>query len=360
MTSKNISISRLEPSQIDGVNEFYNFIYSNNRSKEEFEWEFFSAPAGKAIYIIAQDTDTKKIVGIQSAIPITLITADNITILSAKSEDTLVHPDYRGLKIFEQMYELLFALCIEEKIEYIWGFTNAKKPFIRLGFTIPYNHSQSIFVVNPLPSYHYLAALNEKNGIVSNVKIFMLCLFAKTKSLARNWSKKSTDEYTFLVSEKPEVSANNLGTIIDEGFMIDQNSAYVDWRIKNNPYHKVVFQVTAYLKNQVVGTIYFNQHKNGVWYLIDDKYDLNVSQEDRVMLFHHAIRLLKKQHKVSLIRTWDFTHNAFGTDEIKVRTEVGFYHLDRGMSFVWKSLKEVDSLNVTDFILSRIASQGVI
>jgi hypothetical protein len=43
-----------------------------------------------------------------------------------------------------------------------------------------------------------------------------------------------------------------------------------------------------------------------------------------------------------------------------VRKKNGFLHLERGISFVWKILDEKETLSPHKFILSRIATQGVI
>ncbi|MFZ1676711.1 MAG: GNAT family N-acetyltransferase, partial [Saprospiraceae bacterium] len=148
MTKKNIAISLLQDVDIPELLDFYNLINNDNRDKEKFLWEFYNAPAGKAIYVIAKDADTQKIIGSQCAIPVDLITQTGDIIHTGKSEDTLVHPDYRGLNIFENMYSMLFEKCRESGIKYLWGFTSAKKPFLRLGFTIPFDHSQSLMVLN--------------------------------------------------------------------------------------------------------------------------------------------------------------------------------------------------------------------
>lgn len=361
MTTKNVSITLLHPSKVSDVNEFYNSIYHTSRTDDEFRWEFYSAPAGNAIYIIAVDDDTQKVVGIQSAIPITLITSDQQTVSSAKSEDTLVHPDYRGLKIFERMYELLFEECIKVGIEYIWGFTNAKKPFIRLGFAIPYEHSQSLLVLKTMPSFRYLSSLNEQNNLVSTTKIFGLSLLGRMRAIRLKKKHVQLSEYDVsIIDSKSSIHAALPKSSIGNGFTIQQDATYIDWRIKDNPYHQVVFQVVYKSGDEIVGNSYFNLHKDGVWYLIDDKYARSVSTEKRSILLNNSINLLLQHHTVGLIRTWDFTHNQVGLEEIDVRMNCGFYHLDRGMAFVWKPLFESSTLNPNDFILTRLASQGVI
>jgi len=365
MANKNIEITLLKSSEIDELLVFYNFLYKDNRTKEKFHWEFNNAPAGKAIYIIAKDTKTNKIVGSQCAIPIELITDNGTTILTAKSEDTLVDPEYRGLQIFENMYQLLFEKCRVNGIKYLWGFTSAKKPFLRLGFIIPYDHSQSLMVMDISSSYKYLSALNPKNNLSSLFKILMLCFISKLASYKRILISEKSLKNNFSYSEFGKALPENNNDLFQpdyKGFWIKQDLLFMKWRIVDNPYHEKIFNIYFYAGTDIVANLIFNHHKNGVWYLVTDAYSAIISAKQQTAIFKKALRLLlaKEKRNVKLIRSWDFSHNENGIKEISIRKQSGFTHIERGVSFVWKSLDPKDTLNVRDFNLSRIASQGVI
>ncbi len=134
------------------INDFYNRLHNSDRSIEQFRWEFHNGPVMTGIYIIAKDTEKDTVIGSQAVIPINLVTANGEIILSGKSEDTLVDPNYRGKRIFNNMYEMLFDECTKAGINYIWGFTTAKKPFLKMDFEIPWSHSQTLIVNNPMES----------------------------------------------------------------------------------------------------------------------------------------------------------------------------------------------------------------
>lgn len=365
MSKKNVEILLLGDSEIDEVNNFHNFIYKDSRNKDQFQWEFLKAPAGKAIYVIAKDVDNNKIVGTQCAIPIELIKADGTVILTAKSEDTLVNPEYRGLNIFENMYQLLFEKCREAGIKYLWGFTTAKKPFLKLGFEIPFDHSQSLIVKDIFTSYNYLSNLNSKNNFLSRFKILGLCAVSKVTYFKNIFISEQSlkGEISYSQNDKEIIDNNQL--IIssgNKGFWIKQDVSFLKWRIATNPYHEHIFNINFSIKSNIIATIVFNHHRNGIWYLINDVYAAKLNDSQKAIILKKALKLLFAREKggVKLIRTWDFTHNNYGRKEISIREKAGFTHLDRGISFVWKNLDENNSLNAIDFNLSRLSSQGVI
>jgi hypothetical protein len=147
-----------------------------------------------------------------------------------------------------------------------------------------------------------------------------------------------------------------------KGYWIKQDKAYISWRIEKNPYLEGVHNVYFSRSSDIVANLIFNHHKNGTWYLINDTYADEITDDEKAMMMKKAIALLTsiKQISVTLIRAWDFRHNQHGLDEIQVRKKAGFFHLERGISFVWKSLDPDDTLDALDFNLSRLASQGTI
>ena len=102
------------------------------RTAAQWQWEFADQVDGPPPYVVA--THRGRIIGAQAYIPIELI-ADGRTLLSGKDEDTLVHPDYRGLGVLDEMYRLLLARAEQDGVAVLWGFTStAVRPLLRNGY----------------------------------------------------------------------------------------------------------------------------------------------------------------------------------------------------------------------------------
>ncbi|HMI66165.1 MAG TPA: GNAT family N-acetyltransferase [Cyclobacteriaceae bacterium] len=368
MQAADIEITVLNDAEINLANDFFNSIYKSGRDEEKFLWEFRKSPALPGIYIVAKDRQTGKVVGCQGAIPVDVITGKGETVLTAKSEDTLVHPDYRGLNIFENMYKLLFDQSQKRGIQYIWGFTYAKKPFTKLGFDTPYIVSQSLMAFDILGAARYLLRYNRTKTLWSKTKMLALCGFSKVVSLKRNFSADShLKGISHSTLEKRSMEDNNFlaGDILSgtpDHFMIKQEVNYLRWRITDNPYHDEILNVGFYVESKKVAHVLLNHHEDGVWYLIQDLYSTSLTEIQKTAILVKAVNILKGRKKANLrlIRTWDFSHNAINKAEVAVRKKAGFTQIKHGAVFVWKGLGGMPLLDPHHFILSRIASEGKI
>lgn len=355
----------LEDHEIQDVIDFYNSIHHSGRNVEMFKWEFLNGVYGKAIYIIAKDKNTKKIVGSQAAIPIQLINADGQIILSAKSEDTIVDPHYRGNKIFDKMYELLISECKKNNIHYIWGFTHAIKPFKNLGFEIPFSHSQSLLVYDIAKAYQYLAGLDKTNTILKKIKILGLTIISCIKFfLYSNKISQNKDFKTNVLSNFDDISDfdfNKLASIYPSHFSIHRSKKFMDWRVLKNPYAKNNLIISIQKNQKLVAVIVFSSNIDGIWFLMEEFYDNDLSSKEKEEILIRSITILKtnQNNKVHLLRTWDFRHNAFSNKLMNVKTKAGLIHIEKGMPFVWLNTFGNNELDVDSIILSRLSSQGM-
>ena len=99
-------------------NNFHNRIDKRKRTTQQCKWDFVLNNYNKKPIPFTVVEDDGKIVGTQAFIPIRMIDKDGIY-WTAKSEETLVDPDYRGNQLFEKMYSFLFDYAKEDGKETI-------------------------------------------------------------------------------------------------------------------------------------------------------------------------------------------------------------------------------------------------
>ncbi|MBT1707992.1 GNAT family N-acetyltransferase [Fulvivirgaceae bacterium PWU5] len=345
-----ITIRLLRDDEIQLANNFFNAIYQTNRPLVNFRWEFLEGPFGKAIYVVAIDdsvTDTIKIVGIQCAIPIELINGRGERVLTAKSEDTLVDPAYRGQKIFERMYDLLFEACRTAGIRYIWGFTPAKKAFERIGFAIPFATEQALLVLQPLAAYRYLKSLNEQNKTLDKIKILGLSYLSWFKGLKRLFGDHLTMTETPLSDKDRAFQRLYAGQDL---FTLHETTAYLTWRLGHNPFgnHYRSYRSATGTFDALVNT------RPNVGYIEQIFAPVKSPQHNGI---RSLVDILHKQ-RVPLIRTFNFSSNDVLKAQGRQLSEAGFTYLKRGSYFVWKSLDDQERILPSQLLINRLFTQG--
>jgi GNAT superfamily N-acetyltransferase len=361
-----IEVRLIKPDEYEFANDLYNRIYGDGkRPYSFFEWEFLNNPFGKAIYIVAVDKHRKDnpVIGTQSVLPINFMRTDGIEVLTGKSEDTLLDPEYRGMGLFGKMYKVLFEECEKAGINYIWGFTYAKKPFVKIGFDIPLDTIQGLYCIKPVKAYKYLSKLNPENSIKEKLQIALLVCASKLSALLKGSAGTAGD---YVISEETLADKTDLLKTLtepnDQMYFIAQNEAYNNWRLTENPYPNSYKELSVKgLNGKVLGNVIYNIRPEGFAYicqiLIDKK--LPVAQQNR--LIKSCLEKIASNNSVGLIRFWGFEHNAVNKSEIDILKRNGFVFIKKGTGFVWKIIDKHNSTEIIDFKklhLSRIYTQG--
>ncbi|MFZ6014277.1 MAG: GNAT family N-acetyltransferase [Bacteroidota bacterium] len=353
-----IEIRLLQSSESELANNFFNEIYRTHRPVENFRWEFIDGPKGKAIYVVAveqAETSRTKIVGIQCAIPLDLTQPDGTNVLTAKSEDTLVHPDYRGQKLFERMYELLFEECKKSGIKYIWGFTPALKAFQRLGFEAPFQTTQGLLVFKPIQAFRYLSKLNTTNTVGEKIKIFGLCFLSYFAGLKRFFVSSTNANLQEVTPANKEQAIKNFYSGADLYFLRLDNQ-YLQWRLFKNPFGNNYRNFKGEKNGNHEADILLNTRRD-VSYIEMMLFSKKLSFKDRVGFVRKCVGILADAD-TPLARTLCFGNNNQMTEQVNLLKHVGFLHLKRGNHFVWKSLDPENKVFVNKIFFSRLFTQG--
>ncbi len=138
---RDIDVRSWRPDDIEGVNTLHNhpefgsvakFPGHTARTAAEWKWEFASHRPQTPPYIIA--AHGPRIVGMQGYIPLEFL-RDGKLLATGKNEDILIHPDYRGVGLLDEMYRLLFHRAALDGVAFLWIFTNtAARAVMRNGF----------------------------------------------------------------------------------------------------------------------------------------------------------------------------------------------------------------------------------
>lgn len=352
-----ITYSIAKESNYEEINNFYNKYKNINRTLKQFYWEFHNAPAGKSIYVYAKDNDL--VIGILCVIPINFITKNNKRVLSGKAEDGLVHPDYRGKGILNKIYDVLFEECKLSGINIIWGFTNIMKPFIKLGWEVPFSYTHSLFVIKPLRTYNLILKQNFFLSIKDKTKLFLLCYGLKLKN---SLIHKEVDLNDYYIIEEKNIDVENLITSIWEKnhfSYIEHSKEYLEWRIYKNPYYEKVLTFSLYNVNgSLQGVIYINYLNDGRAFIIESLF-APILKTEIISSFIRNVNTLLQRKGISTIRNWIFSHIQYSKQEQKYYKNAKFFNLRKGGYFVWKKLNDVD-IEPNEIYLSRIASEGTI
>ncbi|MDX9856231.1 MAG: GNAT family N-acetyltransferase [candidate division Zixibacteria bacterium] len=373
-----MEIRLLRTDDAEACNALHNKFSHNKRSLDQWRWDFDSGLYQTDQLPFAVADDDGRIVGTQAFIPIRFIDRDGVY-WTAKSEETLVDPDYRGQKLFERMYELLFGYAEERSLRYVWGFTPATKAFLKLGFKIPCATEQLLFPFHAVGISNLIESRVLVGRSVSTVDRLKMIpyrigaagarLTASAKfGLARRAGLVGDSLDTRIVEAAPDGCAELCRRFVGQygGPTIYRDEAYLEWRIFNNPYTKPIMRA-AFERNTLVGWIIYSIGDENVGYIVD----VMAATPDNATLAPRQIvkRLLVealddlRRTGIAAARGWCVTNHPFDKLVREVSRSLGFFHVRRGHAVVvLGSTPEFhDPLDdsFSDWYVTRIFTEGV-
>ena len=355
------------------INSFYNNYYRKNRTLDQWRWEFVSPARSFGLPLpFAVICDGEKVAGTQALIPIRMIDQDGV-FWSAKSEETLVDPAYRGQNLFSLLYEPLFDYARRNNILAIWGFTPARRAFEKLGFSVPVKTGQLF-----LPfSFRFLPMAME------NPRAWPLGLLALAGSQGlsflggiRNFFQitGSQEEIKILTAAEPPEEAGILCERFIKtwgGVTIYRDADYLAWRFYENPYLRPIC-LKAIQADRLVGFLAFCMTPDRMGYLVDilavpgregcstaEIYRLTRSVISKMV--SEAVRRLGAMGALG-VRAWSVTEHPFARIVRRELQGHGFWFFPRGHDMIFKvisGLPERPGLsNTHEWYITRVFSEG--
>ena len=232
--------------------DFHNKAYNSKRKPEDWLWQYKKYLPGKAVFVVAKQND--RIIGTQAAMPYYLSVGES-KVLTGKSENTLLLPEYRGKGIMENLYEYMADICTERGFRCLWGFTGAVKAFKRFKFS-----------TQPLDLHWYRAGFNAPYVVLHGLvqpdslkrKILSTGAWALRyiKACPRAFSFPSfSEDYSIIFSD--DLSPEDISSMHkqEEGHQSDSvrlhiDDAFLRWRMQENP-HLTYVMVSSRLHKQL-------------------------------------------------------------------------------------------------------------
>jgi len=370
-----VQIRLIKNNEFKTCNDFYNRIYGKRRTYQQWEWEFKNNnyKPDEIPFVVVDDSG--RIAGTQAFIPIRMIDKNGIY-WTAKSEETLVDPDYRGKQLFEKMYNYLFDYARDHKFHSIWGFTPATKAFKRLNFAIPGVTTQIFYPFSVKSVSSLLGKVDPKGGGTTLMKI-KSAVYKSGCGLARIFSdtrfnlnkKKSQGDIEIKTLDSAPKEA---GQLCEEfikkwgGSTIYRDEEYLNWRIFNNPYVKANFRA-IYFNNKLIGWIAFSLGDDGMGYLIDimigNTENIKYSPVDLIKLLLSDALIKVRNMGATGFRGWRVNDHPFDKMICQAAQKLGFYHLKKGHTVVLLNpdIKDNDFTQrvFDEMYISRIFTEGV-
>lgn len=269
--TKDLIIREIDSSNKNEINKalsLHNSTFDDNRTIKHWLWEYKGHYPDKFTFAVIEDDDN--IVGTQGMIPI-FLNIKGKKVLTGKSENTLLHPKYRGRgTLFTECYDHAVSQSKKKGMYCIWGFTALGKVWKKkFRFSVYENVTNEYFLI-----------LNSKNAIkeisktqrkkiqnhFKSILSFGCYLFSLCKISFRTQNKSINKKYKIEKNLRSYDDIKQLYMNLRKKFPdlihIEQDKKYINWRLYDNP--NINFQTYFIYENKSLkGYCYFN--------LVDDK-----------------------------------------------------------------------------------------
>lgn len=370
----------IEEKDVATCNEFHNRAYGTSRTIEQWRWEFVPTIYRDDKIPFAVVDDGGKIVGTQAFIPIQMIDLEGV-FWTAKSEETLVDPAYRGQELSAKMYRFLFEYAEDKNLAYIWGFTYATKALDRVGFVKPSVTTQLIFPFSSALKSRLDDRTNTTRmiGPIGNLKAFIYKmgigvgqLLSAAKFFINDPARKISPAAKALTLRTLNAPPNEAGRVCKRfiqrrgGKTIYRDADFLRWRIFENPYLKGIFR-GIYDQDDLVGWVIYAVCDDGVGYIIDM---MVAPEEGKSYTLDDIARILlrdavigTKKMGAAALRSWHVNDHPLDRMLAAEAKRMGFFHIRKGMSVVIYASAAATTRatfdRYHDWFITRIYNEGV-
>ncbi len=234
--NKNITIREYREGDEASIMKLRGLVLSGSKDMDWWVWQYKQNPAGQAIIVVAEIEGKKenryRIVGHQSAYPLR-IKIENDVHLTVQAIDAMVHPDYRGLGIFNKVRRMTNEIQRRNNIKFGYHFPNeiTASAGIRAG-------AQVVFKKTPL----WIKLLHPENlttKYIKNNRALVALASIASKGLVKLTDRQGNYQIRTQIKEIEEVD-ERFDDLWQKAFslhktMLVRDRAYLDWRYIKKP-----------------------------------------------------------------------------------------------------------------------------
>lgn len=237
-----LEIREVTPSDVEKAISLHNAAYGDKKKPEHWIWEYKGGYPDSSVFTIIEDGDL--IIATQGMIPIYVYVRGK-RVLSGKSENTLLHPKYRGKGLLQNLYEFAVSLCQIRGMEFIWGYSSsiaAIKALRKIRF-LAYGSLMYISVSTIGPRLALSGVREENVGAVKRaVRSLVVLLLWVYSSIFRVmcWGSDTGLSVRDRLADQQDLADlyERLRNRYPDLIHIDLDERYLQWRIHDHPIFK--------------------------------------------------------------------------------------------------------------------------
>ena len=324
------------------IADFHNQYFEKGKSAGHIEWLALGNPVGEAIYVLAIKGDA--VIGTQCLIPYKINNNSGITVLTAKSDESCVHPEYRRQGIFRAMYDYILEHAKQRGIYFIWGFTTATNSFRKLGFEIGLPYQLALCFKNFGSAFRQLS---NDQGWIKQIKVAAYLLGAKFHKRPKSCIEVIDAEVPEFIKELSEYRGNY-------NFSIPISEAYLRWRIIDNPYYSKS-KVLIHREEKIMAFLVYQVQEDTAYVL---HFNHQYSNDESTILALRSFQGKIFENNISVIKNWMFTNNNVAKQITRLFSSASFNTLTSKSHFVSLCVNDDDGFSEKELLLSRLAAFG--
>jgi len=335
------------------LNDLYNLVASRSRTIKQFEWEWLKTPEGWGSMWLIVDKEKERIIGHHGLIPIRFSYFGR-SILTGKTENTVMHPQYRGKGIYYP-FEAKFLQESKERFQLnytVSGVAEQGRVRLKLGYGIVGNYARYVKVYKISQMNEIVASfLKEKvekkcirfllSGLTKIISPVLCIFFLRRGPIDKNIKLEKVEDIKSIADEWDRFWDHNK---IHFRITVDRNSAYLKWRIFDNPSMKHTFFL-ARKRGEIVGYVITMRKKDKFGRIVD-----LVAKDNEEKIFSSIIKEVEYKFKKKGIFVVMF-NTLFSNNSLNK-----FLRINGFISFsnIWKILIKFLNYNDSMFMVKAL------